>query len=99
MNPEVEPQLEHLFDRVGLNTKDVRFNENTDRWIVEPVVEGSDERFRRDIGSAVAEKPVDYVLDFNAVRTVFQKIDGAKIPEGTVRIDGTNSSELLLEIE
>lgn len=99
MNSEVKSQLEHLFDKIGLNTKDIRFNENTGRWIVEPQAEGSGERFREDTEAIGAGKPVDYTLDFSAVRREFPKIECAKIPEGTVRIDGTNSSELLLEVE
>ncbi|MBX0288710.1 hypothetical protein EGH22_20475 [Halomicroarcula sp. F28] len=99
MSSEIERQLEHLFDSVGLSTKEIRFNENTGRWIVEPKAEGSDERFHEDIGAIGAGKPVDYTLDFNEVRAVFPKIDGAKITEGIVRIDGTDSSDLLIEIE
>lgn len=95
-----EKQLRRVFQNHGMEPKEISYNDDLGYWKVSVQVEGSHERFhdmKREIGSS---KPVDYNLNFHAVKTaVRHEIDGTRIPAGTVRLEEFESEYAHLTIK
>jgi len=98
MPSDRESQLRQLFRDHGMEPKDVRRNESLDRFEVSVQADGSDERFHRDVHEIGSEGPVDYQIDYGAVRGMQSVIDGKTIPSGVVSVEEMESEYFLITV-
>jgi len=96
---DIDGQISREFNRLGLQTSDVRYNDDLDRWRVTVSPDGTDDRYLRDITEIGAGGPVDYQLNFSAVKADLPRLDGASIPSGTLTVDGTDSEAILITVD
>lgn len=99
MDSEIELQLQRVFQNLGMEPKEIRYNDNVGRWLVSVQADRSDERFHRRVGEVGSEGPVDYALDFTAVKSMRQQIDGVSILAGTVNVETIEDEYYKITIE
>lgn len=96
---DVDGQIHREFERIGLETSDITYNDDLDRWRVSVTAEGSDDRYLVDVTEIGADGPVDLKLDFPMVRGHLARLDGVSIPAGTISVEGTESGDVLITVD
>lgn len=82
-------QIHDLFQNMGMRPEKIRYNDNLDVYRVNIGVEGTEERFYRDIHEIGGSEPVDFAVDTDKLKGMVSRIQGAEIPEGTVNVTDT----------
>lgn len=97
---DTEDQIRDLFQKKGMNPEKIRYNDSLDYYLVNIGVEGTEERFLRGIGEIGSSGSVDATVDTGKLKMVANRIQGSKVPAGTVNvIDTMSDAHFKVEIE
>lgn len=97
---DTQTQIQEFFQELGMPPERIRYNENLDRYLVDIGVEGTDEKFLRDIGEVGSSGPVDNAVDTVMLERMVPQIQGADLPAGTIHIiDTMKDSHFRIEIQ
>lgn len=97
---DTEAEIQEMFQSLGMNPEKIRYNESLDYFLVNIGVEGTAERYLRDIHELGSAEPVDSALDTDMLRTMVSKIQGSTVPSGTVNvIDTMGDGHFRIEVD
>lgn len=88
---DTEDQIRNLFQKKGLNPEKIRYNDSLDYYLVNIGVEGTEEQFLEGVMGLGSTEPVDETVDTDKLKSMESRIQGSKVPAGTVNVINTMS--------
>ena len=94
-----EDQLRTVFRDLGMEPKEILYNEKLEKWKVSVQADGSDDRYIRTTSEIGAGGPTGAAVDNSAVRSMKPMIDETDILAGTIDVIGHESEYIELRID
>lgn len=92
-------EIRSVYRKMGMEPEKIRYNGNLDRYCVDIGVEDTDDSLLHGVDAFGSEKPVDTMVDTTKLGLMENRIQGAKIPSGTINvIDTMRDEHFLVEI-
>lgn len=96
----IKEQIRATFQNLGMNPEKIRYNRNLNYFLVDIGVDGTEEKYLRDIGEIGSSGPVDSAVDANKLKQAVDRINGTEISDGVINITAVmKDSHFKLKVE